>query len=64
MNHFEKDGLEEVVYEGEMFEVIKQPMKLGEKKKSFEKVRRAPGVRLIIVNENKILLSKEYRHEN
>jgi len=34
------------------------------KKKTFEKARRAPGVRTIIMNkQKKILLSKEYRYE-
>lgn len=38
-------------------------MKLGDKKTLFEKARRAPGVRLIIVKEDKILLTREYRDE-
>ena len=38
-------------------------MKLGDKKMTFEKARRAPGVRLLIIKKNKILITKEYRDE-
>lgn len=63
MEKLQKDGPEEIVYKGKMFEVIKQPMKCGEKKKTFEITRRSPGVRLIIVKDNKILISREFRTE-
>ena len=57
------DGPERIVYEGKMFEVVKQPMRIGDKIVEFETARRAPGVRIIIVKDNKMLLSKEYRFE-
>lgn len=59
----QKSGPEEVVYKGKMFEVIKQPMKIGEKRVDFEIARRSPGVRLIIVKDAKILITKEFRTE-
>lgn len=50
---------EEVVFEGKIWEVVE----IGDKK--FEVARRAPGVRLIIVDRAKgqILLTREHRHE-
>ncbi len=63
MNHLEKDGPEEIVYKGAIFEVIKQPMSINGKKMIFEIARRSPGVRLIIVKENKLLITKEFRSE-
>ena len=50
------------MYKGRMIEIVEQPMKIGEKEIVFESGRRAPGVRLIVLlPENKILLTKEYR---
>ena len=54
---------EKILYEGKIFEVLQYPMKVGTKEVMFEKVRRSPGTRLLIVKKNKILLTKEYRHE-
>ncbi len=59
----QKDGSEEIVYKGKIFEIVKQPMKAGDKSVVFEIARRAPGVRLIIIKENKILLTREFRNE-
>ncbi len=60
-----KDGPEKVVYKGRILEIVEQPMRLGDKKMTFEMARRAPGVRLIIADTSrqKILLTKEYRYE-
>ncbi len=63
MNYLEKDGPKEIVYKGTIFEVIKQPMKIDGKKMIFEIARRSPGVRLIIVKENQLLITKEFRSE-
>ncbi|MBP7837389.1 NUDIX domain-containing protein [Candidatus Saccharibacteria bacterium] len=66
MTHIpQKDGPEEIVYQGRIVEVVQQPMKIGEKSVTFESARRAPGVRLIIVDKNakKIVLTKEFRTE-
>lgn len=63
MNHLQKDGAEEVVYKGKIFEIIRQPMKVGDKKIDFEIARRSPGTRLIIIKDNKILITKEFRSE-
>jgi len=55
---------EKIVYSGKMFSVVQQEVDLWWKTKIFEIARRAPGTRLIIVNEKwHILLSKEYRKE-
>jgi len=60
-----KDGGEEVVFQGKIIEVVRQPMRIGEKQVKFEFARRSPGTRLIIVDKqaSKILLTKEYRTE-
>lgn len=63
MAKLQKDGPEELVYQGKIFEVVKQPMISGDKKMEFEIAQRSPGVRLIIVDDGKMLLTKEYRHE-
>ncbi len=63
MNKPVQDGDVEIVYQGKIVEVVKTPMKIGEKKVSFESARRAPGVRLLFVRDRKILMSREYRSE-
>lgn len=63
MQNLKKDGPEEIVYKGKIFEVVKQAMKAGEAKVVFEIARRSPGTRLIIVNNDKLLLSREFRTE-
>jgi ADP-ribose pyrophosphatase YjhB (NUDIX family) len=63
MNKLEQSEKEQIAFSGKIIEVIKKPMKKGDKIVEFEIARRAPGVRLIIVKENKILLSKEFRYE-
>lgn len=56
------DGPEKITYEGRMFEMVEQPMKVGERIIVYENARRAPGVRLIIPTpDGKLLLSNEYR---
>lgn len=63
MSHLQKDGPEEVVYKGKIFEIVKQPMKAGDKKIVFEIARRSPGTRLIIVKDNQMLITSEFRSE-
>lgn len=63
MNVPEQVGEEKVVYQGKIVEVIRTPMKIGEREVEFESARRSPGVRLLIVNGDKILLTKEHRTE-
>ena len=62
-NKAEKNGPEQVVYEGRIMQIVEQPMKIGDKDVVFERARRAPGTRLIIVRDRQILLSREYREE-
>ena len=60
----EKQGSEQIVYQGKMIEVVHQKVKIGDKEKTFEFARRSPGTRLIIrTPENKILITKEFRTE-
>lgn len=56
-------GPEEIVYKGRIFEIVEQPMQIGEKRMRFEKSRRSPGTRILITKDNKILLNKEWRTE-
>ena len=63
MKYLEVDGPEKIVYKGTIFEIVKQPMKIDGKKKFFEIARRSPGVRLIIIKENQLLITKEFRSE-
>jgi hypothetical protein len=50
----------ESVFEGEMWVVDQSVRPDG---RVFERARRAPGGRLIIVSNGKVLLSREKRHE-
>lgn len=63
MNEMKNNGPEKIVYKGDIFEIVKQPMIIGDKKVVFEIARRAPGVRLIIVKNNKIIVTREFRTE-
>ncbi|MBI2797849.1 NUDIX domain-containing protein [Candidatus Saccharibacteria bacterium] len=52
---------EKITYQGRIIEVVEFD---GGNGKTFEKARRAPGSRLIIVSaEGQILITKEHRHE-
>lgn len=63
--------MEQVVYSGKLFQVIKRTEKrhfevLGqrvEKDIQYELVRRPPGVRALLVRNDKILLNREFRYE-
>ncbi len=56
-------GPAEVMYSGHIIEVIHQKMQIGDKTKIFEQARRSPGVRVMLVDEGKMLVTKEYRTE-
>jgi 8-oxo-dGTP pyrophosphatase MutT (NUDIX family) len=57
--------MQEIKYQGKMLEIIEEskPVPGTDKTKHFEFARRAPGVRAIITDGNKIAFSKEYRYE-
>jgi ADP-ribose diphosphatase len=55
--------MERVTHKGKIIEVVQKEVEAGGATKTFEFARRSPGTRLIIVDGDKILLSKEYRHE-
>lgn len=63
MNHLQKRGPEEIVYKGKIFDVVHQSMEMNGKEVVFEIARRSPGVRLIIIKGDNILLTKEFRAE-
>lgn len=63
MKYLKPADKERIVYSGKIIEVALQPMVLGDKNITFEYARRAPGVRLIIVKDDKMLISREYRTE-
>ena len=55
---------EKIRYKGKIFEVISEPVEIDGKTFTFEKVRRSPGVRLIIRDgQGNILLTREFRRE-
>lgn len=58
-------GNEETVFSGQIIEVTQKTMSSGEKNIIFERARRSPGTRLIIINQKtkQILLTKEFRYE-
>jgi len=57
-------GPVEIVYKGNIIAVIRQPMQIGDKIRTFEKAVRSPGSRSIIISlDEKILITKEYRNE-
>jgi hypothetical protein len=54
---------ERIVFQGKIIEVVHQLVKICNQEFVFEIAKRSPGVRLIILNKDKILLTKEYRKE-
>lgn len=51
---------ETITYQGKIIEVVEYS---PDGARTFEKARRAPGTRTIVIHEHKILLTREYRHE-
>ena len=54
---------EEIVFQGKLIEVVQQTVEIGDKQLLREIARRSPGVRLIICDGDKILITKEFRRE-
>ena len=54
---------EEIVFQWKIIEVVQQTVKVWDKELLREIARRSPGVRLIIIDGDKILLTKELRRE-
>ncbi len=55
---------EQILYKSRLFEVVSEPVEIEGKTFEFEKVRRSPGVRLIISDgQGNILLTREFRWE-
>lgn len=56
-------GDAKVIAKGLMHQIVQRKMRIGEKERIFERAERAPGTRLIIIKDRKILLTKEWRDE-
>ena len=54
---------EELLFEGKTFEIVKKNFISGKKSFIIELARRSPGVRLIIIKGDKMLITKEFRFE-
>jgi len=65
VSKLEKAGEEVIAYQGRILEIVNQDMTDGTKTITFERARRAPGVRLILVDLGRrvILMTKEHRYE-
>lgn len=60
-----ESGPQEIVFKGDLFEIVHQPMRAGEHEFVLEIANRPPGTRLIIVSpDKKILITREYRPEH
>ncbi len=57
-------GKEKVAYRSRIIEIVKQHVRIGNKKVEFEFARRPPGVRLLLIKKGKVLLTKEFRVEH
>jgi len=63
MTHPKFTGKVNSKYTGKTFEVLEKEVQYPDIAKNWEVARRSPGVRIIFVKGNKILLTKEYRVE-
>lgn len=63
MDKLQPDGEARVLFSGKLFRVVLQPMRAGEKTFEFERVIRPPGTRIIVLKNDKILITKEFRSE-
>ncbi len=65
MSQLTPSGKEQIVYQGRMLEVVNQAMSDGSRTITFEWARRAPGIRLLLVDKEKqtVLLTREHRYE-
>lgn len=55
--------MEKITHQGKIIEVVQKEVERNGSTQIFEFARRSPGVRLIIPKGDKIILSKEFRHE-
>ena len=55
--------MEKITYQGKIIEIVQKGVEQNGKTKTFEFARRSPGTRLIIHQDNKIILTKEFRQE-
>ncbi len=55
--------MDKIIFEGKTFEIIERNYRHNNKNFSVEIASRSPGVRIVLVKNNKILLIKEFRFE-
>ncbi len=55
---------EAIVYSGRIFEIVQQKKRINGRAVIFETARRSPGVRLLIVKNGRILITREKRSEH
>lgn len=55
--------MEKITHQGKIIEVVQKEVEHNGKTQIFEFARRSPGTRLIIPKGDKIIISKEHRHE-
>jgi ADP-ribose pyrophosphatase len=56
--------MEKITYKGKIIEVVQTEISFGDKIKTFEMARRAPGTRLIVTTpEGNFMMTKEFRQE-
>ncbi len=55
--------MENLKFQGKLVEVLDKQIERNGKSFTAEIVRRPPGVRTIVIKDDKVLLTKEYRHE-
>lgn len=63
MSQLHKVGSPATVYRGKIFCVQKQKMEGNGKTIEFELARRSPGVRIIVLHEGLMLITKEFRYD-
>lgn len=63
MEKLKRTGNEKIIFSGKIFEIVRKQFRAGNSLVEFEIARRSPGVRLIIVKNDKILIVKEFRYE-
>lgn len=50
-------------YQGRIFRIVEEKHRFTDTVKVFERAERAPGVRIIVPSDNKILITREFRNE-
>lgn len=54
--------MERIIHQGRLIEIVERDVVDNGKERTFEYARRSPGVRVIIPSGDKLLLTREFRH--